>query len=138
MRNFTKLLAVAWFTVMGVWLAGRTGFLDLPKDTSDSLHFTWVVLMMIKLYFDFRYRPIENSDKDPGEPPQAVILTILIILTGGAGVVAAIKSGPDASTIVPWSIGICTVMLACLGYTLASRHKNEIGEARFKSPSDQA
>jgi len=136
-RTARKLVLIAAFITAGLWLGGKAGFFDFSKDTLLNLQGSWLALMWIKILLDARSRRLGEADPGLDEPHPAVMLTIVIVLTGAAGVFAAIKGGPDASTSVPYLIAIGTVLLAILGFTLAAKHKDKIGEARFPSQTDQ-
>jgi len=118
------------------WLAGYAGFLDFSKDSIVALQGGFVTLLFIQTLLDARARKRGGADPVLDEPHPAYLLTVMIVFTGAAGIRAATKGGPDASAHVPYLILVGTILLALLGYTLASRHRDQIGEARFKSPAD--
>jgi hypothetical protein len=138
LERFIRRAVLAVMTIdLGLWFGGKLGFFFFSKDTLNNLQGGWLILFAIKSLLDARARNLGEANPGLDEPPPAVMLTILIVLTGAAGVAAAIRGGPEASADVPYMIAVGTILLAILGYILASRHKDQIGEARFKSPPEQ-
>lgn len=135
-RATRRLILTAALISATIALAGSAGFFDLSKDTIRNFQSGWVALFWIKLLLDARARRLGEADPGLNEPSPAVMLTILIVLTGAAAVFSSLKGGPDASAHVPYLILIGTMLLALLGTYLASRYRDQIGEARFKSPSN--
>ena len=132
-RTIRKLIMCCSLSLLALWVGGRAGFFPFSKDALAGLQASWLVLFWIDLLLRIRARRLGEADPALDEPSPAVILTILIVLTGVAGVYAASHGGPEASSNVPYLMDVGTVLLASLGYTLAAKHGDQIGEARFKS-----
>ncbi|KUR71045.1 hypothetical protein AQZ52_10140 [Novosphingobium fuchskuhlense] len=133
-KAIRKLIPIAALITGALWLGGRVGFFPLTKDTVSALQGGWFALFWIDVLLRARARQLGEADPTLDEPSPAFILTILIVMTGAADVFASLKGSADASTNVPYLILVGTILLALLGYTLASRHRDRIGEARFKMP----
>lgn len=135
-RAVRKLLVTCSLILIAIWMAGLAGLYPASKDTLSAIQIAWLALAAIEHLLKARARRLGEADPAQDEPSPAFILTILIVLTGAAAVLASLKGGPEASARVPYLILIGTMLLALLGYTLASRYRDQIGEARFKSHVD--
>lgn len=136
-RGIRRTVVAIMTIALVMWIGGKAGIFVFSKDTLNNLQASWVIFVWVKILLDARARRLGEADPVLDEPAPAIVLTILIVLTGAAGVAAAIRGGPEASTNVPYLIAVGTILLAVLGYILAARHKDQIGEARFKTPPEQ-
>lgn len=135
-RVIRTIASVSAILLFATYVAGRCEIIALSKDALTNVHLSFVALWFLIVLLNIRAerrRPDEIIDT---EPPPAIILGVLILLTGGTAVLAAVRGGADASSYVPFLIGVGTILLALFAYSLASKHKDEIGEARFKTPPD--
>lgn len=133
MRTTVSVSAISLFAV---FVAGRCEIIVLSKKTLFGVQLAFAALWFLTLLLNIRAERRRKDTLIDTEPPPAVILAVLILLTGGAAVLAAMRGGSEASTYLPFLIGVGTILVALFGYALASRHGDQIGEARFKSPSN--
>lgn len=135
-RTVRKLITIPALIALGLSYGASAGYFAFSKATVHGLHLTWLVAIWIIIVLDIRARFSDGPEPRLKEPHPAFMLTILIVLTGAAGAFAALGGGSDTATYAPWLILAATILLAVLGFVLASKYKDRIGEARFTPPPD--
>ena len=128
MKYAKRVLAGFALVLFGWWLLIENSIIADPWHLSDSLLLGFWIVLAAQTIAEWKTR----SSSDYKEPSAAWSGTWVVLATGGAAVVFL---GEDYSStknlLLILIIAVLTAVVALLVYRFASRHENEIGEARF-------
>lgn len=111
-----------------LWLAAIFHLLAVPTGVVQTCAIAFYVLWGGGLVMDWRSRK-GQPQKEPS-PAQSVLG--VVIGTGGMAVAQTARHAQSARDyILPLCIAILTAVLGVIAFRFASRHRFEIGEARF-------
>ena len=128
MTLLRRFIAGGMLLVGCVWLAAKFHLLAVPTAVVQTCAVAFYTLWWVGLVMDWRSRS-GQSQKEPS-PAQSVLG--VVIGTGGMAVALTARHAQSAHDyILPLCIAILTAVLGVIAFRFASRHRFEIGEARF-------
>ena len=128
MTLLRRFIAGGMLLVGCVLLTAKFHLLAVPTGVVQTCAFAFYTLLWVGLVMDWRSRK-RQLQKEPS-PAQSVLG--VVIGTGGMAVALTARHAQSTHDYtLPACLAILTAAIGVIAFRLASRHRFEIGEARF-------